>query len=91
MCVVPGTMPAIKDLSDRHVSTRPLVAASVGPYGAFLADGSEYRGEYGIDEDALVQFHRKRLHTLITAGPDILACETIPCLPEAKALVRLLQ
>lgn len=70
---------------------RPLVAASVGPYGAFLADGSEYRGDYGIDEDALVQFHRKRLHTLITAGPDILACETIPCLTEAKALVRLLK
>lgn len=68
---------------------RPLVAASVGPYGAYLADGSEYRGDYGLDEEALMQFHRKRLETLIAAGPDVLACETIPCLVEAKAIVRL--
>lgn len=70
---------------------RPLVAASVGPYGAYLADGSEYRGDYGLNEEALVQFHRKRLNTLISAGPDLLACETIPCLAEAKAMVRLLE
>jgi homocysteine S-methyltransferase len=69
---------------------KPLVAASVGPYGAYLADGSEYRGNYDIDEEGLVQFHRKRMSTLIAAGPDILACETIPCLAEARALVRLL-
>lgn len=78
-------------LENRIQRPRPLVAASVGPYGAYLADGSEYRGNYAIDEDALVQFHRKRLHTLIAARPDILACETIPCLTEAKALVRLLK
>lgn len=69
----------------------PLVAASVGPYGAWLADGSEYRGDYGLDEQELQQFHRKRLQTLIAAGPDILACETIPCLAEAKALAGLLK
>ncbi len=68
----------------------PLVAASVGPYGAYLADGSEYRGNYGLSEQELVQFHHKRLQTLISAGPDILACETIPCLIEAKALTTLL-
>lgn len=70
---------------------RPLVAASVGPYGAYLADGSEYRGDYGLDEEALMRFHKKRLETLIAAGPDVLACETIPCLVEAKAIVRLLE
>ncbi len=70
---------------------RPLVAASVGPYGAYLADGSEYRGDYDLDEEALMRFHKKRLETLIAAGPDILACETIPCLLEAKAVVRLLE
>jgi len=70
---------------------RPLVAASVGPYGAYLADGSEYRGDYNLDEEALMRFHKKRLETLIAAGPDILACETIPCLVEAKAVVRLLE
>lgn len=69
----------------------PLVAVSVGPYGAYLADGSEYRGNYGLDEDVLIRFHKKRLKTLIDAGPDILACETIPCLIEAKAIVRLLE
>ena len=70
---------------------KPLVAASVGPYGAFLADGSEYRGDYQITEDELVDFHRNRMKALIEAGADVLACETIPCLMEAKAIVRLLE
>ncbi|WP_320043498.1 homocysteine S-methyltransferase [uncultured Desulfobacter sp.] len=69
---------------------KPLVAASVGPYGAFLADRSEYTGLYGISEDELVDFHKERLKTLISAGPDLLACETLPCFAEARALVRLL-
>jgi len=69
----------------------PLVAASIGPYGAFLADGSEYRGDYAIGEEELYQFHRRRLALLVAARPDILACETIPCLAEAKAVVRCLE
>ncbi len=69
---------------------KPLVAASVGPYGAYLADGSEYRGDYGLTEEELLDFHRERLDTLVAAKPDILACETLPCLLEAKALLRLL-
>ena len=69
---------------------RPFVAASVGPYGAFLADGSEYSGDYGLSETALIDFHRPRLAALVAAGADMLACETIPCLLEARALVRLL-
>jgi len=69
----------------------PLVAASVGPYGATLHDGSEYRGDYGLDEDALADFHRPRLAALISAEPDLLACETIPSLLEARAIVRVLR
>lgn len=68
----------------------PLVAASVGPYGATLHDGSEYRGHYGLDVDALVAFHRPRLAVLATAGADLFACETLPCRDEAVALARLL-
>jgi homocysteine S-methyltransferase len=70
---------------------KPLVAASVGPYGAFLANRSEYTGNYGISEHELVNFHRERLKTLVSAGPDILACETLPCFAEARALVRLME
>ena len=69
---------------------RPLVAASVGPYGAYLADGSEYTGDYDLDEAELVTFHRRRWHLLVAAGPDLLACETIPSFAEARALARLL-
>lgn len=69
---------------------RPLVAASVGPYGAYLADGSEYRGDYALDEAGLVDFHRARLHILAEARPDLLACETIPSAAEARALAQLL-
>lgn len=70
---------------------QPLVAASVGPYGAYLADGSEYRGNYSLSEDELVNFHRDRIQALVEAGADILACETIPCLVEAKAIARVLK
>jgi homocysteine S-methyltransferase len=69
---------------------RPVVAASIGPYGAVLADGSEYRGNYGIGVDALADFHVRRLEVLTTAGADLLAVETIPSLPEAEALARCL-
>lgn len=68
---------------------RPLwVAASAGPYGAMLADGSEYRGRYGLSVDALERFHRPRLETLAAAGPDVLALETVPDTDEARALLR---
>ena len=70
---------------------KPLVAASIGPYGAYLADGSEFRGNYGLSVEALMQFHQKRLATLIEVKPDLLACETIPCLIEAQALCKLLE
>ncbi|MFO1422938.1 MAG: homocysteine S-methyltransferase [Candidatus Competibacteraceae bacterium] len=69
---------------------RPLIAASVGPYGAFLADGSEYQGDYDLSETELMDFHRPRMAALLEAGADLLACETIPCFIEARALTRLL-
>ncbi|MGZ4426421.1 MAG: homocysteine S-methyltransferase [Nocardioidaceae bacterium] len=67
-----------------------LVAASVGPYGAVLADGSEYRGRYGLSRQALRDFHLPRLELLAEAGPDLLAVETIPDADEAAVLVPLL-
>jgi homocysteine S-methyltransferase len=66
------------------------VAASVGPYGAYLADGSEYRGNYGLSKDELKDFHRDRLRALIATKPDLLAVETIPELSEAKAIIELI-
>ena len=65
------------------------VAASVGPYGAALADGSEYRGRYGLSVAQLTAWHRPRLETLAEAGADVLALETIPDVDEAAALVNL--
>ncbi|MGV4981327.1 homocysteine S-methyltransferase [Streptomyces sp. NRAIS4] len=68
---------------------RPLwVAASVGPYGAMLADGSEYRGCYGLSVDELERFHRPRMEVLAGAAPDVLALETVPDADEAAALLR---
>lgn len=64
----------------------PRVAASVGPYGAVLADGSEYTGRYGRTVAQLRAFHRPRLAELVAAGPDLLAVETIPCLAEVEAI-----
>jgi homocysteine S-methyltransferase len=67
------------------------VAASVGPYGAALADGSEYRGRYGLGVAQLEAWHRPRLEVLADAGADVLALETIPDVDEAEALVNLVR
>ncbi|WP_367320114.1 homocysteine S-methyltransferase [Streptomyces sp. HUAS ZL42] len=79
---------AARQAHDKGV-TRPLwVAASVGPYGAMRADGSEYRGRYGLTVDELERFHRPRLEVLAAASPDVLALETVPDSDEARALLR---
>jgi homocysteine S-methyltransferase len=76
--------------NNRTNRARPLIAGSVGPYGAYLADGSEYRGDYKLTEQELIDFHRPRVEALLTSGADLLACETIPCLIEARALIKLI-
>ena len=70
---------------------RPLVAASVGPYGAYLADGSEYSGSYHVGAAELRRFHRDRFHLLAESGADLLACETIPSAEEGQVLAALLR
>ena len=69
---------------------KPLVAASVGPYGAYLADGSEYVGNYGVTAEELADFHRERWNILASSRADLLACETLPNLREAAVLLELL-
>jgi homocysteine S-methyltransferase len=76
--------------ANRQLRPKPLVAASIGPYGAFLANGAEYTGDYDLDLDGLIAFHRPRLQLLAGSGADLLACETIPSLQEAQALAQLL-
>jgi len=78
------------DSTHRAGRMRPLVAASIGPYGAYLADGSEYRGDYGISVAELMAWHRPRMAVLAAAGADLFALETIPCLAEVEALAALL-
>ncbi|WP_342047325.1 homocysteine S-methyltransferase [Bacillus sp. OTU530] len=75
----------------QSIRPKPLVVASVGPYGAYLADGSEYIGNYDVTDEALADFHRPRMAALIDAGADLLALETIPSLKEAKVLDSLLK
>lgn len=74
-----------------HGAHEHWVAASVGPYGAARADGSEYRGRYGLSPAQLSAWHRPRLEILADAGADLLALETVPDLDEAQALVDLVQ
>jgi homocysteine S-methyltransferase len=79
------------DPANRVSRPRPLVAASMGPYGAMLADGSEYRGRYAASDRELEAFHRRRLELLCDAGADLLACETFPCLREALIVADLIE
>lgn len=83
---------ACETFAARNPSQRmPFVAASVGPYGATLADGSEFHGNYDCNFEDLVRFHRARLSILAAAGADILACETLPSLDEARAILEALK
>ena len=83
---------AIKTALDSGViDFKPLIAASVGPYGAYLADGSEFRGNYGVSDKTLRDFHLERIRILDGSNADILACETIPSLQEARILSDILR
>ena len=77
-------------VKDNPAANAPLVAGSIGPYGAVLSDGSEYRGDYGVSCADLIEFHRARVAQLDASAVDILACETIPSFDEAIALRDLL-
>ncbi|MCX8581351.1 homocysteine S-methyltransferase [Gilliamella sp. B3482] len=68
-----------------------FIAGSVGPYGAYLADGSEYTGNYQLSEEEFIEFHQIRIQALIDAKADILACETLPNFAEIKAIVKVLK
>ena len=70
--------------------SRALIAASIGPYGAMLHDGSEYRGDYDVTSETLRAFHADRLQLFDQSDADILACETIPSIGEARVLAELL-
>ena len=74
----------------RQARRKPIVAASVGPYGAYLADGSEYDGRYGVGSEELDAFHRPRFEVLASTEADVIACETIPSGPEANVLLAIL-
>ncbi|MDH3732559.1 MAG: homocysteine S-methyltransferase [Gemmatimonadota bacterium] len=78
-----------EDPSNRLGRSRPLVTASVGPYGAYLADGSEYRGDYGLSAADLYDFHADRWADLAGTAADVMACETTPSLEETLAYCRL--
>lgn len=79
----------LKDKSEDRII--PLIGAGIGPYGACLADGSEYTGDYGISKDELHDFHIKRWEVLATTNADLMACETIPSYREAEVLLNILK
>ena len=70
---------------------KPLIAASIGPYGAYLADGSEYHGNYNVSNEELMRFHEHRIKLLDQSSADILACETIPSYKETVVLADILK
>lgn len=82
---------AIADAARRRAAgmsgRRALIAASLGPYGAILHNGAEYHGQYGVSAEQLVAFHRSRLEHLQDGPIDLVACETVPSLAEASAML----
>jgi homocysteine S-methyltransferase len=82
---------AQSDMSRYDRLKKFFIAGSIGSYGAFLANGEEYRGEYSLTMSKMKDFHRPRMRVLLQEYVDVLACETLPQFEEAKALVDLLQ
>lgn len=71
--------------------TNTLVAASIGPFGACLADGSEYTGRYDVEWSDVEDYHRHKLNILVDSGADLIAVETIPLADEARLIAEILQ
>ncbi|WP_201330664.1 homocysteine S-methyltransferase family protein, partial [Lactobacillus nasalidis] len=80
-----------RDDFEKKTGVHNYVAGSVGPYGAYLADGSEYRGDYGLSHEEYVAFHAPRIEELAAGGVDCLAIETQPKLSEVRAILDYLQ
>lgn len=73
----------------RHGAPGRLVAASLGPYGAVLADGSEFTGDYALTPDDLFDFHAPRIEAALESAPDLILFETLPSMAEAEAVARI--
>jgi len=87
------SMQLLKEARDEYLEAHPgrkgelIAAAAVGPYGAYLANGAEYTGDYGHSEgerQAIRRFHEERMALLKEGGADVFVCETLPCLWEAE-------
>lgn len=86
-----STAIAVKARDSFHLRKHlPLVAASVGTFGAHLADGSEYVGRYDMSTRDLIDWHREKFEVISRSGCDLIACETVPCVDESMALAELL-
>ncbi|MDX2015811.1 MAG: homocysteine S-methyltransferase [Myxococcaceae bacterium] len=80
-----------REAVERHGSPGRLVAASLGPYGAVLADGSEFTGDYPLSPRALADFHAPRVEAALKGAPDLVLFETLPSMAEAEAVARVAQ
>ena len=94
MCIRDRACAARERFAEAHeddARAAALVGASIGPYGAHRHDGSEYRGDYGVGTQQIRDFHRRQLEVLALSRADFIAFETVPCLAEGEAIVRLLE
>ena len=80
-----------RDDYENRTGKHNYIAGTIGPYGAYLANGSEYRGDYELSVEEYQQFHLPRIEELVNAGVDILAIETQPKLDEVLAILELLK
>ena len=80
-----------RDDYENRTGKHNYIAGTIGPYGAYLANGSEYRGDYELSTKEYQQFHLPRIEELVNAGVDILAIETQPKLDEVLAILELLK
>ena len=76
-----------RDDFEKKTGFHNYVAASVGSYGAYLAEGDEFRGDYDLTKKQYLDFHLPRLQVLLQNKPDCLAIETQPKLDEVVVLL----
>lgn len=89
-CIERSVTLAKKAKQDSKGGQAKWIAGSIGPYGAYLSDGSEYTGAYQISDYELKDFHEERIKALIASGVDVLAIETIPRLDELRVILNII-
>ena len=78
-------------IAETNTKREIKIVGSYGPYGASLADGSEFTGKYNTSDKIIMDYHQENMNIIKDLDIDIILYETIPCLREIEILSKLVE